>query len=473
MNKYARLDLKHSWHPFTQMKDWLRSEPIVLAGGKGSVLHDVEGRTYLDANSSIWTNLHGHNHSRLNQALKKQLSRVAHTSFLGLSNVPATELSQQLVQVANPPRLKGPKLPKVFFSDDGSTALEVALKLSYQSSCRQQRKPRFLSLEGAYHGDTVGAVSAGHIDLFHAAYKGMLFPTGKVMSPYCYRCPFNRAKPERGDARDTRKCQWECVGKVEQTIEQARKKDKPFTALVVEPGMQGAAGMVPQPQGWLKRVAEIARGQGMQIIADEVMTGFGRATPANSGKLFASHVEGVQPDFLCLAKGLTGGYLPMAATLTSQAVFDSFLGEYEEFKTFFHGHSYTGNALGSAVALESLAILQSKECAKRREAIEATLRNECRQLCALPQVGDIRQVGTVVGIELVKDWTRRTPYALKEQVGIRVCREMVLRGVLTRPIGSVIVLMPPYSTSVAQVKQMVGALAEAIRDTLPTGDLRF
>ncbi|HKQ38483.1 MAG TPA: aminotransferase class III-fold pyridoxal phosphate-dependent enzyme, partial [Verrucomicrobiae bacterium] len=298
MHRLAKLDHQYIWHPFTQMRDWLQCEPIVIARGKGAVLEDVHGRKYLDANSSIWTNLHGHNHPKINAAIKRQLRCVAHSSSLGLANEPASLLAKELAQAAN--------LHKVFFSDDGSTAMEVALKLSYEFSHRRGLKPKFLSLDGAYHGDTVGAVSLGHIDLFHKSFGGLLFDADKVMAPYCYRCPFNRARPERADAREYRKCNWECVGKVEQKF-----RRHSYSAFVVEPLIQGAAGMIAQPTGWLRRMAEITRAHGAHLIADEVLTGFGR-----TGTLFACEQEGVRPDFLALSKGLTGGYLPMAATLT-------------------------------------------------------------------------------------------------------------------------------------------------------------
>ncbi|HEU5395556.1 MAG TPA: aminotransferase class III-fold pyridoxal phosphate-dependent enzyme, partial [Verrucomicrobiae bacterium] len=367
--RLAQLDRRYVWHPFTQMRAWLKSEPIVITAGRGPVLRDVRGREYLDANSSIWTNLHGHNHPRINAALARQLKKIAHSSALGLANEPASLLAEKLVAAANPqPSPPGAaRLKKVFFSDNGSTALEVALKLAYEFNRRTRGKkspPRFLSLAGAYHGDTVGAVSLGHIDLFHKAYGGLLFKSDQVMSPYCYRCPFNRARPERDDARAYRKCRWECVGQAEQKFA-GRKKDR-YAAFVFEPLMQGAAGMIPQPAGWLNQVAQIARSHGALLIADEVMTGFGRmgigkpgAARPDAAAIFACRQEAVQPDFLCLAKGLTGGYLPMAATLTTQKVFDAFLGEYHEFKTFFHGHSYTGNQLGAAAALASLDLLQS------------------------------------------------------------------------------------------------------------------
>jgi len=494
VNKLAQLDQKFVWHPFTQMRDWRRREPIVIVSGQGAVLRDVHGREFLDANSSIWTNLHGHRHPKINAAITRQLKKIAHSSALGFANEPASILAARLVETANAsiydlryviyePNVKAArkshivnrKLEKVFFSDDGSTALEVALKLAYEFTRRTRgakSKPKFLSLDGAYHGDTIGAVSLGHIDLFHRAYGGMLFTTDKVMSPYCYRCPFNRARPERDDARKYRKCNWECVGLVEKKFSAQKKKGNPFAAFVFEPLMQGAAGMIPQPDGWLKRVTEIARTHGALLIADEVMTGFGRTGLDNlklkikNSKLplFAGQQESVQPDFLCLAKGLTGGYLPMAATLTTQKIFDAFLGEYEEFKTFFHGHSYSGNQLGATAALASLEILQSEKSVRDRAHLQKNLHEEIQSLWSLPNVGDIRQVGLVAGIELVKNWRTRDPFALRERAGIRVCETMAQRGVLTRPVGNVIVLMPPYCTTPAQLKKMVSALAESVAE---------
>jgi len=514
MHKLAQLDHQFVWHPFTQMRDWLKREPIVIVEGAGAVLRDVKGREYLDANSSIWTNLHGHRHPKINAAIQRQLRKIAHSSALGLANEPASLLAERLVEAANsiydlrltidasagkPARKSGivnRKLQKVFFSDDGSTALEVALKLAYEftqrtrsaavpAAARRKSEPRFLSLAGAYHGDTIGAVSLGHIDLFHKAYSGLLFKTDKVMSPYCYRCPFNRAKPERADAREYRKCNAECVDVVEKKFAAQKKRGNPYAAFVFEPLMQGAAGMIPQPPGWLKQVTDIARGHGALLIADEVMTGFGRTglvaadvrrliskpgwrmEPPHVGcyeGLFACHHESVQPDFMALAKGLTGGCLPMAATLTTKKIFDAFLGEYEEFKTFFHGHSYTGNQLGAAAALASLKILESKKSILARARLEQVFAGELESLWDIPQIGDIRRVGFVAGIELVKDWRTREPLDLRERAGMRVCDAMAKRGVLTRPIGNVIVLMPPFCTTAGQVRTMVGALRDAVAE---------
>ncbi len=502
----SHLDHAYVWHPFTQMRDWLKRDPIVIMEGRGAVLRDARGREYLDANSSIWTNLHGHSHPKLNRAIQRQLKKVAHSSALGLANEPASLLAKELVTAANPrspsnyhaSRItrhtsRSPaRLAKVFFSDDGSTAMEVALKLAFQFTRRSGRsqKPKFLSLAGAYHGDTVGAVSLGHIDLFHQAYSRLLFQTDEVMAPYCYRCPYNRAKPERADAREYRKCHWECLGKLEQKFTAQQRKGNPYAAFAFEPLMQGAAGLIPQPTGWLRQATEIARAHGALLIADEVMTGFGRTgslphaptdprnhwSPVQGSKLevesskcgplptlFACHHEQVQPDFLAFAKGLTGGYLPMAATLTTQAVFDAFLGEYDEFKTFFHGHSFTANQLGASAALASLEILASAASLRARCRLEQTLRAELKTLWSLPQVGDIRQVGLVAGIELVRDWRTRKPFALGERAGFRVCEAMAKRGVLTRPVGNVIVLMPPYCTTPAQARSMVQALHGAIK----------
>ncbi len=473
MHPLARLDHRHSWHPFTQMRDWLRAEPIVLVSGKGATLRDARGRRYLDANASIWTNLHGHRHPVLDAALRRQLRKVAHTSYLGLANEPAARLSAELARIANPrflARAGQPRLPKVFLSDDGSTALEVALKLAWEFTRRTRgdARPRFLALRGAYHGDTLGAVALGHIDLFHAAFGGMLYRTSAVMAPYCYRCPFNRARPERADARTYRNCRWECVDKVENAFAKARRQGRPYAAFAVEPAMQGAAGMVPQPEGWWSRVAAIARGAGALLIADEVFTGLGRAGvgPRAGPSLFASHLEGVQPDFLCLAKGLSGGYLPLAATLTTQAVFDAFLGEYHEFKTFFHGHSFTANPLGCATALASLDLLETPDGIARRQALESELRTELQRLWPLPGIGDIRQVGLIAGIELVRKAATRQPFDLRERAGIRVCEAMARRGVLTRPIGNVVPLVLPYCVTRRQLRRIVSTLAEAVDEVL-------
>lgn len=475
--RLALLDRKHVWHPFTQMRDWLRADPVVIVAGRGARVRDARGKWYLDANSSIWTNLHGHRHPSLTRALKRQLDRIAHASYLGLANEPASLLAARLTALA--PR----SLTKVFYSDNGSTALEVALKMAFQfrrqQSVRRPAKrdrtkagaPRtFLTLESAYHGDTVGAMSLGGIEAFHGAYQPLLFRTQKVMAPYCYRCPFNRAKPERADARDYRKCNWECVGLVEKALAAGEKTGREkssnverrassvYAAAVIEPLIQGAAGMVAHPRGYLQRFAALCREHRVPLILDEVLTGFGR-----TGTMFACEQERVQPDFLCLAKGLTGGYLPLAATLTSRRIFDAFLGDYAEMKTFFHGHSFTGNALGCAAALASLDVFKREKTLKTVAARGAELEVMLRRFWKIPVVGDIRRVGLIAGIELVRDWRTRAPFPWAERVGQRVCAAARREGVLTRPIGNVLVVMPPYCVTSGQLEKICAVLERSIR----------
>ncbi len=445
------------------MRDWLEKEPIIIVSGRGSILADINGREYLDANSSIWTNLHGHSHPAINNALTAQLGRIAHSSHLGFASEPASILAGKLAGLAGYAAVQGPRSPleKVFYSDDGSTAVEVALKLAYQYDQRANgRRPvSFISLDQSYHGDTIGAVSLGHIDLFHRSFDPLLFRSESVMSPFCYRCPFNRAQPERADARVYRRCAFECVGKIEEKFSLLKREGRPAAALIVEPVMQGAAGMIAQPEGWLRRAAEIARAFGALLVADEVMTAFGR-----TGPVFACEREGVKPDLLAMAKGLTGGYLPMAATIATEEIFGVFLGQYSEFKTFFHGHSFTGNQLGAAAALASLGLLSGSDCQAHRQAMEAAFASALASLWELAPVGDIRRTGLVAGVELVRNWRTREPFPLGERVGIRVCEAMARRGVLTRPVGNVIVLMPPYSTTLEQIKAMVAALRDAIEE---------
>lgn len=496
MNPLAQLDLQHVWHPFTQMQDWLKSDPIVIVRGRGIRLWDALGRSYLDGNASIWTNLHGHANPQIDRAIRAQLKKVAHTSALGLANEPASLLAHRLVRAVNhslPQPVPGNQsLTKVFYSDDGSTALETALKLSHEFARRTRGPeftPRYLSLQGGYHGDTMGAVSLGHIGTFHDNFKGLQFKSDSVMAPYCYRCPYNRAEPARADARTYRQCNWECVDEVQSALDKAKDEGRPYSAFTFEPGIQGAAGMIPQPEGWLRRVATRVRDHGALLIADEVFTGMARTNvtlptgpkahtsevESSNGEqsarvspyILASQEEGVQPDFAVLAKGLSGGYLPLGATLTTQAIFDAFLGDYSDFKSFFHGHSYSGNQLGCAAALASIDILESSKSRDQRATLASALANDLSTLWHSPWVGDIRQVGLIAAVELVENWQTRQSFPLTSQVGIRVCHAMARRGVLTRPVGNVIPLIPPYVTSPRQMRQMIHALAESIEEVLP------
>ena len=439
----ADWDHTYLWHPFTQMQEWMQTPPLIIERGKGSYLYDTEGRKYLDGTSSIWVNLHGHRHPRLDRALAAQLGKLAHSTLLGLSNPPAIMLARQLVRIAP----KG--LTRVFYSDDGSTAVEVALKMAVQYW--QQRRPfagpkrTFLHLKLAYHGDTLGAVSVGNIELFHGRFKSLLFPTLQADPPYCYRCPLNLAYPSCGLA---------CLDPIEEHL---KTKHDELAAVIVEPLVQAAAGMITAPDGYLKRLRELCTQYEVLLIADEVATGFGR-----TGKMFACLHEGVTPDLMTVSKGLTGGYMPLAATLTTEEIFSAFLGRYEEWKTFFHGHSYTGNPLGCAVALANLEVFRRDKTLRRLRPKIHLLRRLLGPVRALPHVGDVRQCGFMVGIELVDDRHRKTPYAPEQRIGHRVAQDARAKGLLLRPLGNVMVLMPPLSVTRQELTKMVSILMSSI-----------
>ena len=448
-SKTSRLtawDHAYLWHPFTQMQEWEQDVPLIIERGKGSYLTDTEGRTYLDGTSSIWVNLHGHRHPRLDRALTAQLKQIAHSTLLGLSNPPAIRLGRELIHLAP----KG--LTRVFYSDNGSTAVEVALKMAVQYW--QQRRPSagpkntFLHLKLAYHGDTVGAVSVGNIELFHERFKALLFPTLQVDPPYCYRCPLHLAYPS---------CRMACIDPLE-AILKTRHRD--LAGVILEPLVQAAAGMVTAPPGYLVRVRELCTRYNVLLIADEVATGFGR-----TGKMFACQHEGVTPDLMAVSKGLTGGYMPLAATLTTEEIYRAFLGRYEDWKTFFHGHSYTGNPLGCAVALANIEIFRREKTLVHVRKQTKLLARLLRPLAALNHVGDIRQCGLMVGIELVQDRTTRSPYPLERRIGHLVARACREQGLLLRPLGNVLPLVPPLSIRPRELTKMVSILHGAILAT--------
>lgn len=445
----AKWDRRYLWHPFTQMQEWEQEDPVIIERGKGSYLIDTEGRKYLDGTSSIWVNLHGHRHPSLDRAIKKQLGKIAHSTFLGLSNPPAIELARELIRIAP----KG--LTRVFYSDNGSTAVEIALKMAVQYW--QQRRPdagpktTFLHLKLAYHGDTIGAVSVGNIDLFHTRFKPLLFPTVDAEPPHCYRCPLTLAYPS---------CNMACMEPIETAL---KTRHRELAGVIIEPLMQAAAGMIPQPPGYLTRLRELCTRFNVLLIADEVATGFGR-----TGRMFACEHEGVTPDLMAISKGLTGGYMPLAATLTTNEIYQGFLGAYDEFKTFFHGHSFTGNPLGCAVALANLHVFRQEKTLARLASKVKLFSRLLAPLAALPQVGDIRQRGLMAGIELVTDTTTKSPYPLSAKAGHRVAAVARSKGLLLRPIGNVLVLIPPLSISTDELKKTVEILKQSI-ETLQIG----
>jgi adenosylmethionine-8-amino-7-oxononanoate aminotransferase len=434
----VRWDREHLWHPFTQMQGFREEEPLIVSRGEGIYLYDLQGRRYLDGVSSLWANLHGHRRPELDRALQAQLERVAHSTLLGLAHPAAIVLARRLTEVAPP------GLTKVFYSDNGSTAVEVALKLAFQywRNRGQGEKQRFLKLSGAYHGDTLGAVSVGGIPLFHDIYRPLLFDTLEAPAPYCYRCP------HRED------CRLQCLTILE---EQVAAHQQELAAVILEPVMQGAAGMIPQPEGYLAKVREVTRRHNVLLIADEVATGFGR-----TGKLFACEHEGVSPDLLCLAKGITGGYLPLAATLATDDIYQAFLGEYAEFKTFFHGHTYTGNPLAAAVGLASLEIFVQDRVLEQLGPKIELLQKNLAEMAAHPHVGDVRQRGLMVGLELVQDKATGEGFPLERRTGHRVILAARKLGAILRPLGDVVVLMPPLCISLEELETLTRITFRAI-----------
>jgi adenosylmethionine-8-amino-7-oxononanoate aminotransferase len=440
----ADWDRKFLWHPFTQMREWEREAPLIITRARGAHLYDTKGRQYLDGVSSIWLTVHGHRHPVLDRALRRQLGKMAHSTLLGLSHPAAIELARELVRIA--PR----GLTRVFYSDDGSTAMEVALKMAVQYW--RQRAPRagskrtFLHLRLSYHGDTAGAMSVGGIELFHRRFRPLLFPTVAAEPPYCYRCPLKLSYPS---------CKMACVDPIERIL---KRRHRDIAGLVVEPLVQAAAGMITAPPGYLARLRRLCTKYRVLLIADEVATGFGR-----TGRMFACEHEGVTPDLMAVSKGLTGGYMPLAATLTTEAIYRAFLGRYDEWKTFFHGHSYTGNPLGCAVALANLAVFRrERTLARLQPKIEALIRL-LQPFEKLAHVGEIRQCGFMVGIELVRDRPSKSSYPLEQRVGHHVAMEARRRGLIIRPLGNVIVLMPPLTVTLRELARMVTIIRESVR----------
>jgi adenosylmethionine---8-amino-7-oxononanoate aminotransferase len=420
-------DKAHLWHPFTQMQDWCapEHEPLIITDGKGSVLRDIHGREYLDGNSTIWTNIHGHGHPRLLAAVTEQMQRIAHVSALGFTNEPAIRLARALVELwpAN-------TLTRVFFTDDGSTAIECAMKMAvqYRQQTGEPERSGFLAFDQAYHGDTLGAASLGGVPVFHDRFRRTGLPV-------------------------------QFADGMAVLHDMPRAQSDALTAVVIEPLIQGAAGMKTWPAGMLRELREWCDARGVFLIADEVMTGFGR-----TGRMFACEQEGVVPDFLCLAKGLTGGVMPLAATLTTERVFAAFLGRYEDLKTFFYGHSYTGHPAGCAVALENLAIFQHEGTLELLQPKIALMRELLAALSAAhPQhIAAVRQCGFIAGVDVAR--APGAPWPWQMQTGARICLAARRHGLLTRPVRDTLVLMPPLCFTEEELRQAVAALSAAVTE---------
>lgn len=442
----AAADHRFLWHPFTQMQEWLGEEPLIIERGDANELIDVEGRRFLDGVSSLWCNVHGHRKRAIDDGIRAQLDRIAHSTLLGLAGVPSIELAERLV------RIVPPGLTRVFYSDAGATAAEIALKMAFQYAQLRgdTRRVRFASLTEAYHGDTVGAISIGYSESFHRHFKPILFSALRIDPPHVFRF-------YRGLSADDA-----LAAALEQARSELRAHREELVGLFVEPLMQGAAGMWSHPVAYLRGLREITRELDILLVCDEVATGFGR-----TGTMFACEQAGISPDLMCVAKGLTGGYLPLAATLATEEVFAAFLGRYEERKTFFHGHTYTGNALACAAALANLDVFDTERVIERLQPRIARLAGALeREIAPLASVAEIRRVGLMTGIELMKDPRARLSFDPGLRIGHRVIREARARGVIIRPLGDIVVLMPPLSITEAEIDRLIGVTRESIAAVL-------
>lgn len=434
-------DRETVWHAFTQMRDY---EPFIIEKAYGCTLVDIDGREFIDGVSSLWCNVHGHRHPQLNAAIHAQLDKVAHVTSLGMSNPTTICLARRLVDLAPT------GLQHVFFSDDGATAVEVALKMAFQywRQCPQPQpeKTKYIAFADAYHGDTLGSVSVGGVARFHEMFKPLLFDVIRLPAPVVYRRPPDVSEHEL------------CRYYLDQLEQELQRQHQQIAALVIEPLVQAAAGMRVQPDGYLNGVRELTQKYNVLLIADEVAVGMGR-----TGTMFACGQENVSPDFLCLAKGLTGGYSPLAATLTTRRIWEAFLGDYSESKTFFHGHTFGGNPLGAAVALASLDVfLEENTLSKLAGKIEQ-LEKHLTRIGQMDHVGNVRQKGLIAGIELVQDRETDTPFPWQEAHGMQVCQHALSLGVWLRPLGNVIVIMPPLSIELQQLDQIANAVEQGIQ----------
>lgn len=439
---WKQWDHSYVWHPFTQMREWMAEDPLVIERAEGNYLTDSQGNRYFDGVSSLWCNVHGHGHREIVEAIRNQLDAVAHTTMLGLTNVPATVLAKKLVDAA--PR----GLQRVFYSDSGATAVEIALKMAFEywQLRGDPNRTLFVSLSESYHGDTLGAMSVGYSEAFHSRYRSLLFPCLRISPPHIYRY-YRHETAEDALAHS--------LEEAARTLSDNRDR---IAALIVEPLMQGAAGMLDHPAEYLAGLHRLCRKNNILFIADEVAVGFGR-----TGRLFACEHAGITPDLMCMGKGISGGTLPLAATLTTEEIFNAFLGDYEERKTFFHGHTYTGNALACAAGIASLDLFVKDGTIARLQPLIALLTDLLHPLREQAHVSDVRQWGLMAGIELAEDAPARQPYPPARRIGKQVVLEARKRGIIIRPLGDVIVLMPPLSTSAQELEWLVSVAAESIR----------
>ncbi|WP_411567629.1 adenosylmethionine--8-amino-7-oxononanoate transaminase [Sporosarcina sp. GW1-11] len=438
-NELLEKSKQYMWLPFTQMSDY-EKDPLIIKSGEGVTVTDIHGNTYLDGYSSLWLNVHGHRKKELDEAIQTQLQSIAHSTLLGAANIPSILLAEKLVKLAP----KG--LTRVFYSDSGATAVEIAVKMAYQywQNKGVQKKTKFVTVSNGYHGDTVGTMSVGSIELYHKVYSSLLFDALVIPFPSVYRHPSGDENIVLDESLEVLRSLFE-------------ESHEEIAGMVLEPMIQGAGGMNTMPPGYLKGVEALCKEFDVLLIVDEVATGFGR-----TGKMFAVEHEAIQPDLMTVAKGLTGGYLPVAATFATEEIYHAFYGEYEEMKTFFHGHSYTGNQLGCAVALANLEIFEKEQLVQQAAEKSVVLKQLLEDVKQLPHVGDVRQCGLMCGVEIVKDPFTKESFQPESRVAYRATLKMRELGLLTRPLGDVIVLMPPLATTKEQLAEMVEILKKGI-----------
>ncbi|MDK2799227.1 MAG: adenosylmethionine---8-amino-7-oxononanoate aminotransferase [Clostridiales bacterium] len=437
-------DLKYIWHPCSQMKDYEDFPPIVIDRGEGAYLYDVNGKSYLDAVSSWWVNLFGHSNKRINRAIQKQLEKLEHVIFANFSHRPAIELAERMVEITP----KG--LSKVFFADNGSAAVEVALKLSFQYHQQKgkTKKTKFVAITDAYHGETLGALSVGDLDLYSKIYKPVMLNTYKAKGPDCYRCSYDKCREN---------CNAECFHHMESLI---NEKHQEICAVIIEPLIQGAAGMKMYPPVYLKKLKALCKQYDIHFIADEIAVGFGR-----TGKMFACEHANVSPDIMCLSKGITAGYMPLSLVLVTDEIYDAFYSDYTELKAFMHSHSYTGNTMACAVACEVLNIFEQENILEDNRQ-KSKLLNDMIKAAAddHPYIGEFRQLGMVGALELVEDKKSKKGFEWQKRVGYNIYKIALEKGVLLRPLGNVIYFMPPYIVEEKDIALMVNAAFESINE---------
>lgn len=441
-SNWIKKDLKYNWHPYTQMKDCKKDPPILIDRAKGIKLYGANGNFYYDTISSWWCNVHGHSHPRINRAIKKQLNALEHVLFAGFTHRAAILLSEKLISISPP------GLSKVFFSDDGSTAVEAALKLSFQywQNIGRKKKVKFVSLDRGYHGDTIGAMSVSSLDIFNKIFSALLFDSFKVPSPYCYRCPVGMKAGS---------CDIECIKPLETLF---AERSNEIAAFIIEPIVMAAGGMIVYPAEYLKRADVLTKRYGIHLIVDEVATAFGR-----TGKMFASEHAGARPDLACLSKGLTAGYLPLGVTLATEKIYKAFYGDYAKKKTFYHGHTFTANPISCAAALESLRIFEDEGTLEKANRVSKLFHNSLERFWSLSIVGDIRRIGMIGAIELVKKKKTKQPFSFKDRTGYQIYKEGLKRHLILRPLGNVIYLFLPISVKSDEIEHIVNNTYEILR----------